>query len=446
MSGTMEGLRRRMEPIPQGKYLIGLSGGADSTALLLMLLPDIRMGKIRLEAIHVNHGLRGSESDQDEHFCLSLCESEGIAFKAYHTDLSGRTDEAAAREARFSFFRQRYDETSADGLILAHNADDQAETFLMRLLRGAGADGLEGMKKDETVRGIRILRPMLGLRREEIRETLRSEGVRWRDDSSNFSSLYLRNRIRTQLIPVMEQLSGTAVNKICAASCLIAQDNEALQAEAREILRNISGGWFLDAEILRQSDQALRHRVLRMWWQEQAPELEEHTLSAEQTCALDELLDTAGGKANLPAGMHAVRAGRYLFLRERMPAPPDPVSVAGQETRFGDYCLTKSPSENSPGDGKRTQEIPEGFLRGCVIRSRLPGDRIRPFGSKGSRKLQDYLTDRHIPEPFRDIIPLLCRGNEVLLVCGVGAGGIPDWDPDGSSVRLTWHGEIPWNK
>ena len=91
------------------------------------------------------------------------------------------------------------------------------------------------------------------------------------------------------------------------------------------------------------------------------------------------------------------------------------------------------------------KDAPE-ITAGCQIRTRKPGDRIRPFGSKGSRKLQDYLTDRKIPEPFRDRIPLLCKGDEVLLVCGVGAGDIPGWDIAANPVRLTWHGEMPWMK
>ena len=89
--------------------------------------------------------------------------------------------------------------------------------------------------------------------------------------------------------------------------------------------------------------------------------------------------------------------------------------------------------------------MPEGFIRGCVIRTRQPGDRIRPFGGPGSKKLQDYLTDRRIPEPFRDQIPLLCRDGEVLLVCGVGAGDIPVWNGKTPAVRLSWHGKMPWN-
>ena len=166
MPDTCDKLRQQLKSVAEGRYLIGLSGGADSTALLLMLMPEVREGRIRLEAVHVNHGLRGSESDGDEQFCRDLCEREGIPFTVYRAELGGRKDEASARAARFGFFRKRYHESGADGLMLAHNADDQAETFLMRLMRGAGPDGLECMRGDEMTEGIRILRPMLGIRRD----------------------------------------------------------------------------------------------------------------------------------------------------------------------------------------------------------------------------------------------------------------------------------------
>ncbi|MBP5728004.1 MAG: tRNA lysidine(34) synthetase TilS, partial [Clostridia bacterium] len=190
-----------------------------------------------------------------------------------------------------------------------------------------------------------------------------------------------------------------------------------------------------------------RRRTLRLWWNREGPTLEEHALNAAQTEALNALLDTDKGKINLPGDTYAIRTGKHLILRKaEKEEPAKPVPVNGKETVFGEYRLTVSQSEGNPGDGKRVQEVPEGFLEGCEIRTRRPGDRIRPFGSKGSRKLQDYLTDRRIGEPFRDSIPLVCRENEVLLVCGVGAGNIPRWNKEDSPVRVTWSGEMPWTE
>ena len=446
MGAAIDALRARMSPIPEGRYLIGLSGGADSVALLTSVLADIRRNRIRAEAVHVNHGLRGTESDRDERFCEELCRREGVGLKCFPVDLDGRKDEDSARKARYAAFRREYADYRADGLILAHHADDQAETFLMRLMRGAGPEGLACMKAEETAGDIRIFRPMLNLRREEIRDALRKDGIPWREDGSNGDTAYLRNRIRHRLIPEMEQISATAVEKICRAAETIGGDNLLLSSAARDLLGRIADGRRLDAEALASEPVPLRRRALRIWWQEEGLRLDEHALSAAQTAELDRMIDVSRGKTNLPGGMHAVRDGRYLFLTGDEEKPPLSAEVTGPETVFGCFILTETASEGNPGDGKRTQEVPEGFTRGCVIRTRQPGDRIRPFGSNGSRKLQDYLTDRKIPEPFRDRIPLLCREKEVLLVCGVGAGNIPRWRPGLPTVRLTWHGNTPWSE
>ena len=440
-------LRERLYPVEAGRYLIGLSGGADSVALLMMLLPDIREGRIAVEAVHVNHGLRGAESDDDETFCRRLCEQESIPLTVYRADLQGKTDEASARKARYGFFRERYEAFRADGLILAHHADDQAETFLMRLTRGAGPEGLECMREDETVDGIRILRPMLRIRREEIRAALKKDGTGWREDSTNTDTAYLRNRIRQELIPALEAISESAVDKICRTAGMIAADNDVLDAATDQLLRENARGNILNAAAIAAEPDAMRRRVLRKWWNAEGPVLEEHALSAAQTEALTALLDVTKGKTNLPGGVYAVRTGKHLILRSsEKEEAPEPVVFSGKETVFGNYRITVGPSEGNPGDGKITQEVPDGFFEGYEIRTRRPGDRIRPFGSTGSRKLQDYLTDRRIGEPFRDQIPLICRGNEVLLVCGVGAGNIPRWNGEDHPVRITWHGETPWTE
>ena len=436
-----------MYPIKAGRYLIGLSGGADSVALLMTLLPDIRDGRIAAEAVHVNHGLRGTESDDDEKLCRELCEREGVPLTVYRADLQGKTDEDSARKARYGFFREKYKAFKADGLILAHHADDQAETFLMRLTRGAGPEGLECMREDETVEDIRILRPMLRIRREEIRAALTEDGTGWREDSTNTDTAYLRNKVRQELIPALEAISESAVDKICRTAGMIAADNDVLDAAAEKLLRENAKGSILNAAAITAEPEAVRRRVLRKWWNAEGPVLEEHALSAAQTEALTALLDVTKGKINLPGGVYAVRTGKHLILRSsEKEEAPEPVVFSGKEIVFGDYRITVGPSEGNPGDGKRTQEVPDGFFEGCEIRTRRPGDRIRPFGSTGSRKLQDYLTDRRIGEPFRDQIPLICRGNEVLLVCGVGAGNIPRWNGEDHPVRITWHGETPWTE
>ncbi len=438
---SLEPLRKKLAFPGEGFFLLGLSGGADSVALLLMLCGG---NALRIEAVHVNHGLRGAESDGDEAFVRQLCKERGVKLHVFRPDLGGRKDEAAAREARYACFRQSVSETGADGILLAHHGDDQTETFLLRLLRGAGPEGLAGMGAESRVNGIRILRPMLGLSREEIRQALREEGIAWREDSSNDDSRYLRNRIRRELLPRMEEIAPGAAGRIRSAMALVREDGEALDAQAESLFTQAFRDGRIDAALLEKAPKAVSSRVLRAWWNTQAPVREERGLSRKQTEGLAALLDSGKRKANLPGGWHAVRTGPFLYL-----VPPDapqeaPVPVAGKETAFGSWRLVETISQGNPGDGKRAQEVPAGFTAGCVLRTRRPGDRIRPFGGCGEKKLQDYLTDRKVPQPWRDRIPLLCRDGEVLLVCGVGAGNVPVWDRNGNNVRLAWEGEIPW--
>ena len=446
MGNGLEQLRAKIRLPEKGFLLIGLSGGADSTALAVAAAARAREGALRVAAVHVNHGLRGAESEEDERFARALCRDLGIGCLTFRADLAGRRDEAAAREARFACFRQALRETGADALALAHNADDQAETFLMRLLRGAGGDGLQCMAEEQETDGIRILRPMLSLGREEIREALRREGISWREDSSNRDPAYLRNRVRTELIPRMEEIAPGAVRRICETARLIRKDNEALRNAAAEALAAEARADLLGTKALENAPEAVRSRALRTWWRDNGPKLNERELSAEQTERLMKLLEAEKGRVNLPGGYYADRSPGFLHLTGPEREAPGSAEVRGPETCFQGFRLTETPSEGNPGDGRRTQEVPAGFTAGCLIRTRRPGDRIRPFGSAGSRKLQDYLTDRKIPEPFRDRIPLLCRGEEVLWAGGVGAGDIPRWSGDGRSVRLTWYGEMPWEK
>ena len=332
-------------------------------------------------------------------------------------------------------------------LLLAHNRDDLAETFLMRLIRGAGTEGLACMSGLDARDGYTIRRPMLKMGREEIRHALSEEGVPWREASLNESSAYLRNRIRGRLMPLLNELGSGAAERIAKTAELVTGENRMLQDMAESFLAAHADGRTLDAEALGKQPEAMRLRILRAWWKRNAPETDEHALNAAQTEALAALAAAPKGKINLPGGLHAVKGRQGLHLtgfpaeaQEEVPFEPE----IPWKTVFGGIRLTAGPGEGNPGNGKTEQEVPEDFLRGCVIRTRRNGDRIRPFGMEGSRKLQDYLTDRRIDEALRDRIPLVCRGNEVLLAAGVGAGAVPRWSAEARNIRVKWTGRMPW--
>ena len=432
--------------VPEGRILAGFSGGADSTAMILLMAAERDAGRVDPEAIHVNHGLRGTESDLDEAFCRETCERLKIPFHSVRADLHGRTDENACRQARFDAYASVLKKTGIRILALGHNRDDVSETFMMRLMRGAGPDGLSCMGEMDERQDFVICRPLLHCGREEIRDALKAAGEEWREDSSNMNERYLRNSVREQLIPLMESLAPGASRRIARTAEILNDENVFLQREAERFLKEHSAENRIDTEALRKVPAAMRARILRTWWKRSTPELQEHTLNALKTDELTALTDADRGKVNLPGGLYAVKGKSGIYIIGFPKQPYSEIPYRQSDIRFGKAILKTVPSKGSCGNGTTEQEVPESFLRDCVIRTRRPGDRIRPFGMTGTRKLQDYLTDRHIDEPWRDEIPLLCRKNEVLFAAGVGAGAIPQWNPDADNVRLCWEGELPWNR
>ena len=313
----LERLAERLDPRPAGRCLIGLSGGADSVALACMLALLRDAGEIQPEAAHVNHGLRGAESDGDEEFVRGLCGRLGIPLWTERLCLNGRRDENSARDGRYAAFRRILREREIPTLVLAHQRDDQAETFLIRLLRGAGPDGLSGMKREEKREGWTLIRPMLGIGGQELRGALRKDGIPWREDGSNQDRTYLRNRIRLELIPMMEELAPGAAVRAARAAELIGRDQGALAAEAEETLRRCEMPGGLDTAILRDAPEALRGRILRLWWRRNGPTLEERELSFDQTRRLEGLLDAPRGTIiNLPGGWRARREKQCLRLMD----------------------------------------------------------------------------------------------------------------------------------
>ncbi len=317
MTEGWEALLRRMDPRPSGRCLAGISGGADSMALLHLMLLLREAGEAEVEVIHVNHGLRGREADGDEAFVRSFCLEKRVPVHAVRVDLGGRKDENTAREQRYAAFERVLRAEGIRTLVLAHQREDQAETLLMRLMRGAGPEGLRDMRKAETRNGYSILRPMLKISGQELRARLEADGIPWREDGSNRETRYLRNRIRMELLPRMEEIApGTGIH-LARAAALIGQDGDALDRCAEELLDRFSGPGWIGVSALRGNPAAVRSRALRGWWLRDGPKLQERGLSFEQTRRLEGLLEAPfGATVNLPAGWRARRRKERLVLVE----------------------------------------------------------------------------------------------------------------------------------
>jgi tRNA(Ile)-lysidine synthase len=287
---------------PGDRVCAAVSGGADSVALLLLLhvanaLPRNALG-VGLSAVHVHHGLRGAEADEDLAFVQELCGRLGVPLHVHHAGVAERvarsraageaeTIEEAARELRYECFARLIAEGQADSVLTAHTLDDQAETVVMKLLRGAWTEGLGGIHPVVAVlaggRSGKIVRPLLGVRRTEVEDYLRGRGHAWRTDSSNADEAFTRNRLRHHLLPILREYNP-AVDKALANLAELARDDEARwQAEVGRILpqellpgKPVRGGGravstaagepgpvALEIERLRGFDPALRRRVVR---------------------------------------------------------------------------------------------------------------------------------------------------------------------------------------
>ena len=423
--------------MPAGKLLVGLSGGADSVALLLLLLD----GGANVAAVHVNHGLRGAESDGDESFVRDLCARLNVPLTTFHACPPENPGEGWARQVRYGFFRQAMQENGADALVLAHHRDDQAETLLLHLLRGAGLNGLAGMAADSKMDGMQILRPLLAYSREELRAYLKAKNQSWREDASNGDIRYLRNALRCDVLPLLERLAPGAAERMANAASLLREDAAALNALTADFLTRYPGD-ALPIAALQSQPVGLQKRILRAWWAACADPTEERSLSAAQTDALHALVTaTASTRCNLPGGWHGQRGWTHLHL------------IALEEKQ----SIMEKPAADCPllavqaftgecGNGKTCQVIPHSWLHECIVRSRRAGDFIRPFGSSGRQSLQDYFVNRRVDAAFRDRVPLLCCGSEVLLAGGVGAGNIPRKEEIDDPVLLRWKESFPWER
>ena len=419
--------------------LCAVSGGSDSVALLHALCRLRAEAGFRLEACHVQHGLRGEASLEDERFVRALCASLNVSLHVEDAGLTGGIDapgvEARARESRRAIFARLMDALGMDAVLAAHHRDDQAETVLMRLLRGAGADGLCGMRSCVPFgRGV-MLRPFLGIGKGELARALAAEGLSHREDESNQSPVTPRNALRLEVIPAMERLFPGAPARIAEAAETLDADARCLDALAERLYEAALAGLpplsALRRGVLAQAPEALARRALRRWFREGAallsPPPDERALGHGDTLALTALArGAAGGARNLPCGLKAVAGRDYLYLltQEGGPLRPEtavclPVTAGERAYALGFVRLRQIPAgPDAPAPAHAGEAVlsPAVLALGPVLRRPRPGDRIRPMGAPGAKPLRRFLTDRRVDLPLRPWLAVLAVENEVLWI------------------------------
>jgi tRNA(Ile)-lysidine synthase len=426
---------RKHDLFPRGaRVLVALSGGPDSVALLHILRTLEGQGELVVAGVaHFNHQLRGAEADDDERFCCGLASACGLPIEVGRRDVAAaaRTDrrsiEDTARRLRYEFLHGAAERLAAEVVAVGHTLDDQAETFLLRLIRGAGTRGLAGIRP----RNRNVVRPLLEIGRAELRMYARDHQLSFREDSTNDVLSIPRNRVRHDLIPHLERYSPGIVPILAREAALARQDEEYLQQQAIElfdsiVLRN-DGRAEVDAAALGALPPALAARVARLALEAMAPG---RFIGFQHIERALELVGAAEGMSVSLPGQVAVRRAGAIVLG---PVPDRafsnsfrfPLSIPG-EVAFAGWAVSAQRLDNPaelrtpPARGGLAMIAADPVRYPLAVRTRRQGDRFRPLGMGGrGRKLQDFLVDRRIARSERDMLPLVVdRDDRIVWVVG----------------------------
>lgn len=445
--------------------LCALSGGSDSVALLHALKRLQTEMPFSLHAVHVQHGLRGEASLEDEQFARDLCAGLGVPLVVENAGLIGSMHtpgmETAARERRRVIFEKQMECLRADALIAAHHQDDQAETVLMHLLRGSGLNGLCGMQTAAPFgRGL-IVRPFLSLSKQVLREALCAESLSFREDASNQEAVTPRNALRLNVLPQLEKLFPAAAGHIAQLSESLQLDEACLLAETERLYRTVRYEkpplFMLSRDGLSAAPEAIRRRVIRRWYQDGLTAAglspQEHSLSHADTLALSALaLAAPGTRINLPCGLMAAVENHWLHLVYQSGEPlqsakPLYETLCWERTSYilPHITLTAAIAAELPRNADSVILPQEWQNRKLILRTPEAEDIIHPFGAPGHKPLRRYLTDRKVDPFLRPALPVLCVQNEVLWIPGLCASQMLRLDhlPD-NALELKLTGKTPF--
>ncbi len=435
---------RRLGVSAQEKIVVAVSGGADSAALL-DALARLRERKGLPGAIivaHLNHQLRGAESDEDETFVRELADQlnlpacvERIAV-ADHARSEKKNLEATARRLRYDFLRRVAEEREAKFVFTAHTLDDQAETALMRLLRGSGAEGLRGIHRIVVFsEKLKLARPMLAVTRAEVIEHCEHFKLTFRRDSSNLSMDFTRNRIRHELLPTLETFNPRIQESLARASELIADDEDFLGTFADKLLAESRAGARLNVKPLQEAHPAIVRRVLRQWLRGELGTL--LRTNAAHIAAIENLItrSQSGRFIQLPGFWRVEREFDTLELscapRYECALMPILSLTEGAKIMFGDFELSYFGGVPRARIGAMVGDLgadcefailrQSADLDGLSVRVRNEGDAYIPAGHRQATKLKTLMIRRKIPLSQRDLYPILVTADDRI----VWAPGLP---------------------
>jgi tRNA(Ile)-lysidine synthase len=437
---------------PGDRVGVAVSGGADSVALLRLLLEARAELGIVLSVVHFNHQIRGADAYADEQFVRSLAAGFDLEFHGGAGDTPAHARqhklslEAAARTLRYAFFDRLAADAAVDRVATAHTRDDQAETVLMRFLRGSGTRGLSGIYPavggeigaSINVPAPRIVRPLLDLSRGELRAYLAQLRQAWREDASNADVSFARNRLRHQIMPVLRQLNPALDETLSQAAEIARAEEEYWAGQVRRLSPKVLTQSAIDnrqsairLDVLLAQPLALQRRLIRALAEQHGLRLEFHHV--EQLITLIGARSPSSDQIELPHGWEAVRSGSELSFRRRCQtqqeqreydlslAVPGEVEVAGRKLRA---TIATDKDLAHASDGARAKRVlldPALVMGELRVRNWHAGDRYWPAHTRQPKKVKELLQARHIPREHKPFWPVVMSGDEIVWLPGFAA-------------------------
>jgi tRNA(Ile)-lysidine synthase len=439
-------LRKNALVLPGERVAVAVSGGADSVALLHLLLELREQTGIVLRVAHFNHKLRGKASDADEKFVRKLAAEHGLEFFQAHDDIAARAKsergnlEEVARKARYAFFEKLVREERVEKIAVAHTADDQAETVIAHILRGTGLAGLGAIHPQAGA----VFRPLLNMRREDLRKYLRAKHQPWREDATNLDTKRMRARIRQKLMPLLKKnFQPAVVEHLCQLAELAREDEAYLDAQVREWRKVLAQESSCEVRVslaeLLAGPKALRARLLRQIVQSVKPR--DGQLSAIHVAAVLELASKKdSGKAlHLPGGVEVrrdrdsirFRATEITAQQKQHESTPrqyayelDLRSGLAQLPLVALSCRLSFRVIDWPAEGRETSQTGavldrERLRLPLVVRNWRSGDAMRPLGHQKRHKLARLLNEKSVSRWEKESWPVLTSGGDLAWVRGL---------------------------
>ncbi|MGN1373323.1 MAG: tRNA lysidine(34) synthetase TilS [Candidatus Coproplasma sp.] len=415
-----------LTPYKDKRICVAVSGGRDSMCLLHYLFSCAKEFNITLSALNCDHSIRGEESERDSAFVREYCAANGILCHSFKWEGERFSDEGLARSWRLCCYNQIISEGKADFIATAHHMNDNAETVLFNLARGASLSGVTGIADS---RSLGLIRPLIGVSREEIDGYIKENNIPFVEDSTNLSDGYTRNKIRHNVLPALEEAVPGAVKNIFRFSRLAAEDEEYFSRQVNKILvKRADGGYFIKSCTEPVIFKRALRRVLTAYGKKD--------FTSAQMRTVYEMQWLGSGKRFVFLGLAATKEEGGIALRSQAEE-----RAADEGMPFSDnlncdqqvaYCgvLACADYEQNLADvlGSLDGEVQkcvkvlkfdiDKIPPTAVIRFKKSGDKFTKFGG-GTKSLGDYLTNKKVPQSRREALPLVCDGGEVLIVGGV---------------------------